>query len=106
MDEMAHYPIFIEIHAAETTRCRAVRNLLFSGIQARAHRAPFISGRADCPIQNITFADCRFEKYPAAREGERIRWGAARYEPVPYQTVVMRNVENLVLNNTTFSLPE
>ena len=106
MDEMAHYPIFIEIHAAETTRCRAVRNLLFSGIQARAHRAPFISGRANCPIENVTFADCRFEKYPAAREGERIRWGAARYEPVPYQTVVIRNVENLVMNNTTFSLPE
>ena len=42
----------------------------------------------------------------AARENERIRWGAACYEPVPYQTVVLRNVENLVMNNTTFSLPE
>ena len=62
MDE--HYGKPVKIHVADSpeTYCAGVRNLRFDGIVARALEFPLISGKSGCPVENITFSNCRFTK--------------------------------------------
>lgn len=102
MDSIYAHPIKIAMSAPESSRCKAIRNIHFSGIHARALEFPMIKGNATCKVKNITFSDCTFEKVsdevlPDYRKHGSADWGRAVGAPI------VRFAENVVFNNTSFS---
>ena len=99
-DRTYSYPI--RIHIAEDNMCNAIRNLYFSNIHAFSGKMPVVKGRPDCHVQNIYFSDCHFTQVPYASMGtkfsDRLAKFGAKLDPVTF-----RYVDNLVLNNTTFT---
>lgn len=96
------YRIPVRIDIEEHCLCTAVRNIYFSNLHARCAQMPRIHGRPDCHVQNVYFSDCHFTQLPYAEIPTKF---AARFGAVntPLLPVTFRYVDNLVLNNTTFS---
>ena len=67
MNRILVRPIFLEIRAQ--VPFGGIRDVHFSHVYAKSARMPFISGRADCPIENVTFSDCRFTQMPYEEMG-------------------------------------
>lgn len=97
-----NYRIPVRIDIEENNLCTAIRNIYFSHIHSRSAQMPKIHGRQDCHVQNVYFSDCTFAQIPY---GEIPTKFAARMAEVqqPMLPVNFRYVDNLVLNNTTFS---
>lgn len=92
----------IRIYIMENNLCAGIRNLYFSNIHAFSGRMPCVQGRPDCHVQNIYFSDChftqvRYEDIPTkfAQRMAKLNW--------PQDPVTFRYVDNLVINNTTFT---
>ena len=101
IDRDYYLPIRIEI--SEHNRCTAIRNIYFNGIHARAAWMPHITGRPDCTVQNIFLTDCHFTQIPYEAIDTKF---AARMVKLGTQLKypTFRNVVNLVMNSTVFSL--
>ena len=102
MDSLYAHPIKIRLYAPEETRCKAIRNIYFSDIHARALEFPLIKGNETCKIQNLTFSNCTFEKVsddvlPDFRKHGSADWGRTQNAPV------IRFAENITFHNTKFS---
>ena len=100
MDRVFHEPVFINI--SEHNRCEAVRELSFTGIRARAVHMPCVSGRADCPVQDVSFSGCRFtqlrpEDIPGHETAPRVN---RDHTLVPW----FRHVRGLTLQDTSFTV--
>lgn len=64
MDSIYLRPVQIDIADSVVTRCKAIRNVRFDGINANGIGFPYIVGRENCHIENIKFSNCDFEKRP------------------------------------------
>ena len=98
-----NYMYAIRLEIAEHNRCEGIRNIYFNGVHAFTARMPMIKGRADCHIQNIHFNDCHFThvRYEDIDTIYAKRM-AAIDRPITYPEFSC--VDNLVLNNTFFTL--
>ncbi len=99
IDRNLKRPVKIEIN--EKSRCAAIRDVHFSHVYARSAWMPEISGKADCPVENVTFSDCRFTQmtYEEMKTffGDRMIRYDNRLEPT-----VFRHVKGLTLDGTSF----
>ena len=97
-----HYGVPVLINIAENNMCECVRNIYFDNIHARTTQLPRIIGRPDCRPTNIHFTNCQFEQVRyediPTKFGERL----AKLQR-PLNQLSFHNVDNLVLNNTTFT---
>ena len=99
-------PIIMYI-GVKGTRCEAVRNIYFNNFHARGFQLPYIFGRPDCKIKNVYFNNCTFEKLPLS-ERDNKNHGAAlpHIDNADFTSVYVRNAENVVFNNTAFTISE
>lgn len=79
-----------------------IENISFSNIHAFSARMPCVKGRPDCHVQNIYFSDChfkqvRYEDIPTKFAQRMAKFGVSQ------NPVTFRYVDNLVMNNTTFT---
>lgn len=100
MDRIAWEPILIRLDG-ETPHVKAIRNLHFSGIQARGGRFPLLDGASTCLIENVKFSDCSF----CVTDSEDARpqngcWDAC----AGYFPMTMHYVKNLQLSDTDFTV--
>lgn len=98
MDEIYGRPIKIEVtpHAW----CSSVKNLSFSRLHAKSMEMIYLHGKEGCPLKNISFSDCRFERVDELSSYDRhegAAWG--RIQSVNE----LLYVENLTFANTSFS---
>lgn len=103
MDSIYASPIRFFISPDTRVRCEAIRNIYFSGVRSRGLEFPWIVGRPEDTIKNITFSDCSFEKVsdevlPAYRDH-----GAAAWDR-PLNNTMFKHTENVVFNNTSFTV--
>jgi len=101
IDRNYRMPVRIEI--MEHNLCTAIRNIYFSNIHAKSLQMPMVKGRDDCHVQNVYFSNCTFgqlrhEQIPTkfAARMAKTNW--------PLLPVDFKCVDNLVLNNTVFSV--
>ena len=94
-------PVEIEIDADEQTPCDCIKNIFFSHIYAETLGFPAIIGRKDCKVQNIRFSDCDFRK---VRPQDITYYFEETLKEVHLLT--LKYVENIVLDNTSFSTEE
>ena len=101
MDRMFFEPIYIRI--CERNLCTGVRQIYFNNIHARGTRMPALIGRENCPIEDIYFTNCHFTQIP--------RETIPNEDVGPHadgrdfsQTLHMRHVKNIVMQDTTFSI--
>lgn len=59
-------PIWMDIADCEWTRATRVANIRISGFRAVSAELPFIRGRKDVPIRNLSLSGCSFEKVQGA----------------------------------------
>lgn len=104
MDRGYSCPIYVHIQDDPDTHCRFVRNLFFSHIHARALQLPCIEGRADCPVEDLTFSDCSFERLPASADDHCNHGGVVRRQPNYVDSVQLAHVRNIRFNNTSISV--
>lgn len=96
------YRIPIRIDIEEDCLCTSIRHVYFSHIRARCAQMPRVHGRKDCHVRNVYFSDCHFQQMPYEQIHTKF---ADRFAAVdtPLLPVTFRYVDNLVLNNTTFT---
>ncbi|MBR2615165.1 MAG: hypothetical protein IKC69_00605 [Clostridia bacterium] len=101
IDRCYSFPVRVEIE--EHCRCKAIRNIYFSGIHASGAKMPRIKGRADCHVENVYFNDCHFAHVPYSEIPTKY---AARMDALkkPMTWPDFSCVDNLVLSNTFFNL--
>ncbi len=90
-------PIWIDISDCKYTNAAAVRNITVNNFRAVSAEFPYICGRKDVPIKNLTLSDCSFEK-----TSETYRYGASGevvFGDNGRHSLKIEYVENLVLNN-------
>lgn len=102
MDGTYGHPIFMEISECPQTTVQAFRNIRFSGITANGLEFPHVYGRAENKLKNITFTDCSFRKVSDDVLPNCDIHGFAKEQRRP-GSQLFRHVENLVLNNTSFT---
>ena len=101
MDRIYFHPIYLFI--GEHNLCDAMKNLYFDNVHSFGAHTLEIVGRESCPIENVYFSNCHFTQIPyEAIDNKFGRLLAARNTPLPMPT--FRHVNNLVLNNTVFSV--
>ena len=101
MDRIYNEPVLVRI--CERNRCEGVRDLFFSGIHANSVHMPVLSGRENCPLENIRFTDCHFtqirrEQIPDQENGPYC--GDNGYSLLP----CIRHVNGLALQDTVFNV--
>ena len=96
------YRIPVRIDIEEHNLCTGIRNIFFSNIHAHSAQMPKIHGRQDCHVKNVYFSDCSFTQIPYSQIPTKFAARMAEYQQ-PMLPVTFRYVDNLVLNNTTFS---
>ena len=103
MDKIYGSAIYVCVADSERTRFAGFRNVTFSNIDCNCLALPYFCGRADTPIRDITFNNCRFsvctpDGFPEnpRRHGAVLRPSAGKCNS---------NVENLLFNNCNMSIP-
>lgn len=84
--------------------CTGIQSLYFNNVHSRGPEFPFLAGRVDCPLKNVYFNNCTFEKVNQKYLPDREKHGFALGNlgngfPV-------RHAENVVCNNTSFTTRE
>lgn len=57
-------PVYMNIADHPSVQCAGIRDVTFSHMQGGSARLPRLFGRADCPLERITFTDCAFRQLP------------------------------------------
>ena len=104
MDGTYSAPIFIKVDNNKNTRCKAIRNLHFSHIQARGLELPYITGRKNCLLKNIYFNDCSFERIDWEDFERRSSHGALAFWDSEYHSFYVKYAENVVISNTNMQV--
>lgn len=102
MDRIYAAPVKIEIPDCSAVKCKAIRNIFFNNLYARGLEFPCFKGRKQNTIKNITLNNCSFEKVSDEELPEYQNHGAAAWER-PLDNKIFYRVENIVLNNTSFT---
>ena len=97
-----NYSCPIRILIAEDNMCDSIRNLYFNNVHARSGKMPVVQGRKDCHVQNIYLTDCHFTQVPYEEMGTKFSDRLAKFG-AGLDPVTFRYVDNLVLNNTSFT---
>ena len=123
MDGIYLCPVQIDIADSVVTRCNAIKNIKFDGINASGIGFPSIVGRDNCHIKNIKFSNCDFRKLPPESltyffnpkiaqiakncKKEDNDFGAPSSTILnETQNVKIKFADNVVFNNTSFSYGE
>ncbi len=101
MDRVYTTPIRMNIADCPNTRVKAIRGVYFNGVHARACRLPELAGREDCPIENVSFTDCTFERCPV---GEFPPAACAPEKTDETASVTLSHISNLRMENTSFTV--
>jgi galacturan 1,4-alpha-galacturonidase len=104
MDGVYAHPIYIKIDDDPPAPCTRIRSLYFNQIHARGLEFPYISGRKDCPVRDIGFSGCTFEKLNEKHLPDRERHGVACGNLC--LDFPIRFAENVVFDNTSFTTRE
>lgn len=102
MDAIYGPPIKIFIGQTPETRCNAIRNVFFSNVRSRGLEFPYLKGKSDCKLKNISFTDCSFEKVNDNELPDYQQHGAAAWDRSEGVQMIT-NAENVVFSNTSFS---
>ncbi len=105
MNEVYGKPVKIHVVESEKTYVKAVRNLYFHGIRARALEFPLILGKSDCYVEDLTFSDCRFEEVKEeAFPKNKKHHGPAAWSATSHTAEDMvTNARNVIFNSTVFT---
>ncbi len=103
MDGIYGRPIKIIIADSRETRCKAIRNISFSNIRARGLEYPYIYGRKDCEVKNISFNNCSFERVSDETLPNYKHHGAAAWNRTNESIIMIKCAQNVVFNNTSFN---
>ena len=104
MDKQCSYPVFVSLADNDYTHIAAVRNLHFSHLHSRGPEFPYLQGKPDCPIENVTFSDCTFEVTDGSEFDNRASHGPIQVKDLEYHPMHVRHVKNLHFNNTEFTV--
>jgi len=98
-----NYKMPVRVEIMENCLCTAIRNIYFSNVHSRSLQMPMIKGRPDCHVQNVYFSNCHFAQLSygdiPTRFGPRME-----KSKLPLTQPEFRCVDNLVMNNTVFSV--
>jgi len=61
IDRTHRYPIKIVISESDLVRCEYIRNIQFNNLNSRTNYCPYLTGRANNYLEDISFINCRFE---------------------------------------------
>ena len=103
MDRGYSIPIYIHLHDDPDTECEAIRNLYFDNIHARGLELPYICGRQSNPIQNIQFTNCSFHQLNHEIYDDKKPHGCVMCKGKDPHALIFSHVQNITLNNTTFT---
>ena len=101
MDRIYRDPVHVEIF--DRAPCEGIRNLYFSDLHCFGARLLLVSGREDVAAENIYFSNCHFTQIPHSAIDNKFGRALDQHhveQPAP----VLRHVNNLVMNNTVFSV--
>ena len=101
MDQIYASPIRILINV-KCVRCKAVRRIFFDNIHARGLEYPHFKGRPDCLITDVVFSNCSFERMTDEEMPQYRHHGSADWDR-PLNNKMFEFVDNITVNNTTFS---
>lgn len=90
MDKICSNSVLIHIHENENVRIKAVKDLFFSDIHARALNFPKIVGRETAILENVRFSDCTFVKIDKEEIPNRFAHGATTYNDDLYHPFEIR----------------
>lgn len=103
MDGIYASPVRFAIADHPNVMCEAIRNIYFSGLHSRGLEFPWIVGRPQNVIKNVTFSDCTFEKVSDDVLPNYKDHGAAAWDR-PLNNPIFKHTENVVFNNTSFTV--
>ena len=98
-----NYKMPVRIEIMENNLCTAIRNIYFSNVHSHSLQMPMIKGRPDCHVQNVYFTDCHFAQLRHEDIPTKFAARMAKAK-LPLLPPDFRCVDNLVLNNTVFSV--
>lgn len=101
MDRIYSYPI--NFYIEENNLCDAVKNVYFDNVHAFGANTVQLRGRENCHIQNIYFSNCHFTQIPYEQIDNKFGKRLAE-RGTPVTAPIFRWVDNLVLNNTVFTV--
>ena len=102
MDGIYAHPIVIEIDEDDETLCDSVSDISFDNISSRGLEFPYVHGRKENIVKNISFSNCRFEKVTDDVYPNYEQHGYAKVQRTKNAEII-RNAENIVFDNTCFS---
>ncbi len=102
MDGMYASPVRISIPDNTVFKCEAIRNIYFDNIHSRGLSFPWIKGREDNTVKNITFSNCSFTQVSESVLPNFKDHGAAAWDR-PLTQPMFKFAENIIMNNTSFT---
>lgn len=102
MDGIYAHPIVVQIDEDAETLCDFVGNISFDNIYSHGLEFPYVHGRKENIVKNISFTNCRFEKATDDVYPNYETHGYAKGQRTKDATLI-KNAENIVFNNTSFS---
>ncbi len=105
MEQVAGYPIYISLADHEEINIKSIKNLRFSNITVTSVQFPFIYGTRKIKVKDIYFDGCFFKRISNKFCKDRPCRGYTMapkhsYDPQP---ITIKNAENIVFNNSSFS---
>jgi len=98
-----HYGVPVVIRIEKDNLCDCIRNIYFDNIHSFSAQMPNVIGREDRHVENVYFTNCHFAQIPyeqiPTKYGARL---AALQRPL--NAPKFKCVDNLVMNNTHFSI--
>ncbi|MBO5889040.1 MAG: hypothetical protein J6Q58_02745 [Clostridia bacterium] len=74
IDKTHRYPVMIGIGNSELVKCDYVRNIQFNNVNSKTNYFPYLMGRIDKYLEDISFNNCRFEINEKADAGFNPRY--------------------------------
>lgn len=103
MDKQCSYPVYIDICDNEKILFKGVKGLNFSSLHSKGPELPFIKGRKNCPVEDISFSDCSFIVTDGSEFTNRTQHGwTALADHNPHHPMTIIYTKNITFNNTTF----
>ena len=103
MGQQCSYPVYIRI--SNTLPVRGVRNIYFSGLHSRGPELPFIVGKKDCHVRNVSFSDCSFTVTDGSEFTNRREHGCTELQDYEmFHPMTVKYADNITFNNTSISM--
>lgn len=102
MDGIYAHPAVIQIDDDAETLCDSVSNISFDNVYSHGLEFPYIHGRKENVVKNISFTNCRFEKVPDEVYPNYELHGYAKGQRTKNAELI-RYAENITFDNTCFT---